>query len=1154
MFTYNRLKPCLVSLALLGTIQGAIAQTSDITKTLIEQGQYWQSRGNSERAAQVWKKLLLLNPKDENGLYGLAVNELDKKNIDGAKQYYDRIVASNPKSPFLSRLTQDIRLKDPANAQKLEAARIATQNQDYKKAVENYQSALGSDSPSGPEGFEYYSALSHIQNNEKQSIEGFKRLAKEAPNDPVIQLTLAKRLIVSESTRIEGIQRLLNLTSNASVKSEAMESIREALVWFGPPRPAEFTLFNQYLKIAPTDTEIQNQLNAGIQKQKEQASAAAATAAAANRNNQTSSPTQTPTPPPDPRLLASKNAADAALARGDDFAAKKALEEALALDRNDPWTRLELAKIYMKSGQQREARGLVEGYLSSNPTDTQAIYASALLASALPDWQQALKTIDRINPKDRNLEISQFQKKAWVQTQIEYANNLHKSNRTADGLAILGQVKSVVGDDANLTGDLAGAYVDLGAKQEGIRLINDLSSKSANPSTDVLLQKAGILLKTNQDVEAAGVLKQVQSRPLTMQQKSIYEDVLFPFSVRQAESLNQSGKSAEAIQKLNALKSQRPNDTYVNGALARSYATNGNNQEAITLYTSLLEKSPNQPELLIGLAQTAAQAKNTELATQSLDKYLALDPNNAEYLDNAGKVYRSLGKNSQALKLYEKSMASTVEYVAPKVSSTNVRTLGTSPNDFYTAPNVAVTAAVAKNNKSNVKTPVVVTPPVPAPVTFAASTNSAVPSVAESSTIIVAPTSAERKAGTVQEINEIKQERTPQVLAGYSYRTRTGDPGSSKLTDQQAPIVVTFPVNDAQANIKITPVALNAGTLSTDYYSNMTFGSGVLTAAQGQNLPSVSDAQTARGVGLSVGFQQGPFTFDAGVTPLGFQYSKFTGGVNYQTMLNDSATRYLGINLSSRPVTDSLLSFAGTTDPRSGLSWGGVMASGARINFSQLFGENKDYGAFVGGSFHQIDGTNVSSNTRAELTTGAYKELVKTPNSSVKLGLSATGLSYNKDLSGYTYGNGGYFSPKQYVSFTVPLSFEKRTQSLTYLFKGGLGWQRFSSDGGPYYPNDPGMQAQATRNLSTPSNFYGVSPASTSSSSDSGIAYSLLGAMELQIGPQLFLGANLLMDNSGNYRQWGGGMNLRVTFDPITSKPLSLPASPLYSPYSPLGQ
>ena len=1138
----------------MGSIQSAIAQTSDITKTLIEQGQYWQSRGNSERAAQVWKKLLLLNPKDENGLYGLAVNELDKKNIDGARQYYDRIAVSNPKSPYLLRLSQDIRLKDPANAQKLEAARLAMQNQDYKKAVENYQSALGSDAPSGPEGFEYYSALSHIQNNEKQSIEGFKRLVKETPNDPVIQLTLAKRLSGPEPTRIEGIQRLLNLTSIASVKSEAIEGIREALVWFGPPRPAEFTLFNQYLKLVPTDIEIQNQLNAGIQKQKEQANITAASTAAANKSNQTSSSTQTPAPPPDPRLLASKNAADAALARGDDFAAKKALEEALALDRNDPWTRLELAKIYMKSGQQREARGLVEGYLSSNPTDTQAIYASALLASTIPDWQQALKTIDRINPKDRNLIISQFQKNAWVQTQIEYANNLHKSNRTADGLAILGQVKPVVVDDANLTGDLAGAYVDLGSKQEGIRLINDLSSKSANPSTDVLVQKAGILLKTNQDVEAAGVLKQVQSRPLTMQQKSIYEDVLFPFSVRQAESLNQSGKSSEAIQKLNALKSQRPNDTYVNGALARSYATSGNNQEAISLYTSLLEKAPDQPDLLIGLAQTAAQAKNIELATQSLDKYLALDPNNAEYLDNAGKVYRSLGKNARALQLYEKSMASTVEYVLPKASNTNVRTMGTSPNDFYTASNVVVAAVVEKNNKSNVKTPVVVTPPVPAPVTFAASTNSAVPSVVVSSTIVVAPTSAERKAGTVQEINEIKQERTPQVLAGYSYRTRTGDPGSSKLTDQQAPIVVTFPVNDAQANIKITPVALNAGTLSTDYYSNMTFGSGVLTAAQGQNLPSVSDAQTARGVGLSVGFQQGPFTFDAGVTPLGFQYSKFTGGVNYQTLLNDSATRYLGINLSSRPVTDSLLSFAGTTDPRSGLSWGGVMASGARVNFSQLFGENKDYGAFVGGSFHQIDGTNVSSNTRAELTTGAYKELVKTPNSSVKLGLSATGLSYNKDLSGYTYGNGGYFSPKQYVSFTVPLSFEKRTQSLTYLFKGGLGWQRFSSDGGPYYPNDPGMQAQATRNLSTPSNFYGVSSASTSSSSDSGIAYSLLGAMELQIGPQLFLGANLLMDNSGNYRQWGGGMNLRMTFDAITTRPLSLPASPLYSPYSPLGQ
>ena len=42
---------------------GQSAAQNSSQKLLLEQAHYWKSKGNSERAAEAWKKLLLINPK-----------------------------------------------------------------------------------------------------------------------------------------------------------------------------------------------------------------------------------------------------------------------------------------------------------------------------------------------------------------------------------------------------------------------------------------------------------------------------------------------------------------------------------------------------------------------------------------------------------------------------------------------------------------------------------------------------------------------------------------------------------------------------------------------------------------------------------------------------------------------------------------------------------------------------------------------------------------------------------------------------------------------------------------------------------------------------------------------------------------------------------
>ena len=49
----------------------ALAQDA-ATRALIEQGQYWQSRGDSLRAIEAWEKLLRASPDQPEALYGMA--------------------------------------------------------------------------------------------------------------------------------------------------------------------------------------------------------------------------------------------------------------------------------------------------------------------------------------------------------------------------------------------------------------------------------------------------------------------------------------------------------------------------------------------------------------------------------------------------------------------------------------------------------------------------------------------------------------------------------------------------------------------------------------------------------------------------------------------------------------------------------------------------------------------------------------------------------------------------------------------------------------------------------------------------------------------------------------------------------------------------
>ena len=99
------------------------ADTKDVQSQLVEQGQYWQGRDNSQRAAEAWEKVLRLDPNQVDALYGMGLASIKQKKSAQARQYLARLQALSPRPWLAAQLEQDLALTEPQNIALLAEAR-----------------------------------------------------------------------------------------------------------------------------------------------------------------------------------------------------------------------------------------------------------------------------------------------------------------------------------------------------------------------------------------------------------------------------------------------------------------------------------------------------------------------------------------------------------------------------------------------------------------------------------------------------------------------------------------------------------------------------------------------------------------------------------------------------------------------------------------------------------------------------------------------------------------------------------------------------------------------------------------------------------------------------------------------------------------------
>ncbi|MFP3244961.1 MAG: tetratricopeptide repeat protein, partial [Paraburkholderia sp.] len=331
--------------------------------------------------------------------------------------------------------------------------------------------------------------------------------------------------------------------------------------------------------------------------------------------------------------------ARAAEARGDLGAARSLFEDALLSNPDDPWLRLDLARIYVRQGAVGNARSMMDGLLASHPDMTDALYASALLSAETQDWSAGLAQLDRIPVAQRTDAMTALQHRLWVHQQASLAIQMAKSGQSQQAFAILAAAEPVAAGNPELIGVVASAYQQAGDSNRALWLVR--SAMSAAPgSTDLLLQYAGILLAAHQDTELGNVMRQLAATQLTPQQRTDFGNLNLAIVVRQCDAVRQRGDLASAYDVIAPWLAAMPDNPDLQAALGRLYSSAGDDRNALASYRAALTRRPDDLSLMLAAIPAATGSKDFRYAESLATQALNAAPDDPGVLAAVGRMYR----------------------------------------------------------------------------------------------------------------------------------------------------------------------------------------------------------------------------------------------------------------------------------------------------------------------------------------------------------------------------------------------------------------------------------------------------------------------------------------------------------------------------------
>ncbi|MBA8782455.1 MULTISPECIES: cellulose synthase complex outer membrane protein BcsC [Aeromonas] len=1135
---------CLLACLMSGALAQGMVQP---VAWLLEQVRIGEARGREDLVSNSLYSLSLVEPDHPELLAAQARQALRQGKVKEAGALLARLGKQDPDSALYRQGMANLALNEPARRQQLQQARLLTSAGRLEEAERLYRSLFSGDLPPNLDVAVDYALLqTRIPAMKAKGLAALEALNRQYPGEPRVRGGLA-RLYLAEGRR-QGAQNLLREMARDPYQRDEAAEIWLADIESLPIGPGSIAALQEYMVLfGEGDTTKAEQLLAAQEEKwaspayRARQSALASTAgggASISRLQRALAAN-----PGDPELM---GALGQAYSRNDQRALAIAqFERVLAhpeVTDKDKWRSLlatnrywllvsqgrsalereqwdEAATLYRRAiaqdGREPEAwLGLGDSERGRHrDADAESAYRKALAMGSARERALA-RLFDLYKEQDpaRALALLEQQGTPGMQAEgrrlkagllQEEADQLDRAGKVAAALRLREQALALTPEEVWLAYRVADTRARLGEAGSGERLLRE--RLAARPQ-DATLRYATALYLSGQDktVEARGVLAAIPRSGWTQDMDALDRRLARGEVLARARARHEAGDDEGAERLLQPLQP----DEEVSLMLAEWSTDRGAYALAEQRYQEVLARTPQQPEARLGMAELAQARGDLAKARHWLPAWPVspLPPEGANYYRRVANLYQALGEGETARAIF----TDYEPLVAMQPASQQTALFWRDAARQRVAEH-DVEGALVRDRKGLV------------------AAGLAPREDLEGGELTRLARSQDGEgwlaSGLRSDLDRHYRQSQTTFSLDSDYWGSSGTGGYSDLRALTQMAQLDTPLAGGTAFGRLELVDMDAGDLPDSPYRAQ-FGTCAARDCRG-------DAhQQSRGTTLAAGWQRGAWAFDLGTTPLGFEVVDWVGGA---TLTGDWHTLGWGMTLSRRPVSSSLLSYGGTVDPGTGISWGGVRANGIRLDLS------RDLGGAVGfwGSAqqHLLTGKNVPDNWRTRLMGGGYYKFVNETHRRASVGLSTMLWHYQQDLGGYTLGQGGYYSPQGYFSLSVPVSYRQRTSDWSWELGGSGSWSYARTDDSRRYPLE-GLLPAGLPDRNAP----------VKGGSSSGFGYTLNGVVEHRLTEHWRIGGRVDIQQADDYAPSHVTLFLRYTFKPWQGD-LDMPPRPL-TPYA----
>ncbi|WP_343513514.1 cellulose synthase complex outer membrane protein BcsC [Enterobacter hormaechei] len=1124
-FTLNLLALSL-GLALMPLAQAA---NSPQQRQLLEQVRLGESTQREDLVRQSLYRLELIDPNNPDVIAARFRYLLRQGDTAGAQKELDRLKGMAPDSSAYQSSRTTMLLSTPDGRQALQQARLLATTGHTQEAIAAYDKLFDGNPPSGDIATEYWNVVAKEPARRNLAINQLKKINASSPGNAPLQASLAQ-LLFQSGRRDEGFAVLQEMAKSNNGRSQASD------MWYQqikdqPASSASVTALQQYLSVfsdGDNVTAARAQLEAQQKQLADPAFRAKAEGLAAVDAGQGSKAVT------ELQKAVSANHADSEAVgalgqaysqKGDRARAVAQFEKAIALDPqsdnrgkwdsllkvNRYWLLIQQGDNALKANKTAQAERYYQQARNIDNTDSYAVLGLGDAAAARKDndaaeryYRQALRMdsgnsnavrglaniyreqspekatqfIQSLSASQRR-SIDDIERSLTNEQLSAQAEQLESQGNYAQAAEIQRRRLALSPGDVWITYRLSRDLYSAGQRSQADNLMRQLASQK--PGDPDQVYASGLYLSGNDRDRAA--LAHLNTLPRDKWNGNIQAlaDRLQSNQVLEtANRLRDSGKEQEA----EALLRQQPPSTRIDLTLADWAEQRGDHEAAKTAYNTVLQREPQNEDAILGLTEVNLAQGNRDAARAELAKLPAAqngEPLSLNMQRRIAMAQAGLGDPAAAEKTFN-AIVPQAKSQPPSMESALVMRDAAR----FQAQNGQPQQALETWKDAMVSSGITTTRPT------------------DNDSFTRLTRNDEKddwlKRGVRSDAGDLYRQQDLNVTLQHDYWGSSGTGGYSDLKAHTTMLQVDAPLSDGRMFFRSDLVNMNAGSFDTDNGTyDPTWGTCAETPCHG------STNQSANGASVAVGWQNQTWAWGIGTTPMGFDVVDVVGSLSYS---NDLGPIGYTLNAHRRPISSSVLAFAGQKDPNTDTTWGGVRATGGGVSMSYDKGEAN--GIWSSLSADSLTGKNVEDNWRVRWMTGYYYKLINQNNERLTVGVSNMLWHYDKDLSGYSLGQGGYYSPQEYVSFALPVNWRKRTENWSWELGGSVSWSHSKTKDVMRYPlqglipdNEPGR--------------YTDKGVMGTGSSSSGTGYTARAIVERRVTSNWFVGLGVDIQEAKDY-------------------------------------